>query len=376
MQRLRDRRRGGERAIEASERRAPQLAPITSVSRFAALPVCAASAIGRDAEPREPAHDRRGDERLAGAGTAGDDRERARRARARPRAAAPPTAAAAELGEQVRRSGGDAPAVDARSAMRAATRCSSQRERSVYRQPSSTISGSRASPTPITESKRGAAVSCAIRLSVRAHVELEPGDARDVLRRASRSGPLRIERQPRRALALRDHQREHEDRERLGIAAAEPAIGGDQLLGEVEPFVAEVAAPRTDAEPAEHVVGAGGRARARHAARAACRAGAAARSRPRLLARSSPSQRRPARRAVVVDPHRHDDAVAHEREQHAGEPARAAQAFGGERRRAAPAPRSARARARARPRRRSAPRARRSCSRAPTARRPTRRARR
>ena len=43
-----------------------------------------------------------------------------------------------------------------------------------------------------------------------------------------------------------------------GSRAAEPAIGRDDLFSEVQTLVAEIAAPRSDAEPAEHDVDVGG----------------------------------------------------------------------------------------------------------------------
>ena len=75
----------------------------------------------------------------------------------------------------------------------------------------------RASPAPITELKRGA------RGQVRDRLEHARGSSSSLAtrsdvadQRAQRALGPRAERQARRALALRDHQREHEDRERLG----------------------------------------------------------------------------------------------------------------------------------------------------------------
>ena len=235
--------------------------------------------LGPMPEPREPADDRRGDERLAGARPAGDDGElAAERELDRARACSADSATRCRLPTQ---RGDRAPrlAVDrARSARKPRARAARRRAARAIASArctgnrSSTISGNRASPMPITELNRGAAVSCVIRFMMCAAMPSRCPARRRMLADELAELALRADRAATASSpgAARSSARAR-GCERLGIAAAEPAIGGDELLGEVEAFVTEVAAARADAEPAEHVV----RRHVARTARAACRVDAA-----------------------------------------------------------------------------------------------------
>ena len=114
---------------------------------------------------------------------------------------------------------------------------------------------------PITELKLGADVSAAIRLHDARELATGARHAQDIgdelAQWALRAPGAGVERQPRRTLALRDHQGEHQDSERLRVRATEPVICADDLFGEVQALIAEVAAPCPEPEPAEHRIGLG-----------------------------------------------------------------------------------------------------------------------
>ena len=208
-----------------------------------------------------------------------------------------------------------------RSARRSATRTSSRRARSVYRQPSSTISGSRASPAPITESKPGARVSASICLSTcGTSIESSSSATRTMSPTSPRSSRLR----PVRAAAgsspgaARSSARARGCRAPPGPSrrASESAATSSSARYRPSSPRSQRRAPTPSRRNTSSAPSRRRRGRAR-TARAACRAdasGSVMRAKPR-------EPRRPLGELAVVDAHRHVDAVAHEREHQAGEPA-------------------------------------------------------
>ena len=78
------------------------------------------------------------------------------------------------------------------------------------------------------------------------------GGARDAADQVAQRA-LGIERQPRRALADRGEQREHDVGQRVSLRRVEERLAVEELLGEHQRVVAEVAALRRRGELAKHV---------------------------------------------------------------------------------------------------------------------------